>query len=371
MDLLHRVIDLACQIQQIPAPTFQEGERAAFLQQRFMEEGLADVGQDDVGNVYARLSGAGEALPLVVSAHLDTVFPLETDLTLTRQDDYLQGPGIGDNSLGLAALFGLLWHLRAEGVSLPGDLWLVANVGEEGLGNLRGMHAVVDRFGRAPLAYIVLEGMGLGQVYHRGLGVRRYRITLHTEGGHSWVHHGRPSAVHELARLVTHLTRIPLPASPRTTLNVGVIQGGTTVNTIASTAWLELDLRSESPDALASLSRTAETLAQQTARRGVRVDVEVIGNRPAGELPARHSLVQSALAALREQGVKPQLNIGSTDANAPLSRGLPAICLGLTEGGGAHSSQEYIRVEPLARGLTALTSLVRRVWRHPPTAVVS
>lgn len=359
--MLERVVALAAEIQQIPAPTFHEAQRAAFVRERLAAEGLADVEQDAVGNVYARLPGSGHAPPLVVSAHLDTVFPADTPLTLARQDDRLSGPGIGDNSLGLAALFGLLWQLRADGASLPGDLWLVANVGEEGLGNLRGMQAVVERFGPRPRAYIVLEGMGLGQVYHRGLGVRRYRIAMHTEGGHSWVHYGRPSAVHELAHLITRLVQLPLPSTPRTTLNVGVVQGGTTVNTIAAHAWLELDLRSEDPATLDALAAAVEAEVHRRRRKEVQVELTVIGDRPAGGLPATHPLVRQACAALQAQGIIPRLNIGSTDANAPLSRGLPAICLGLTEGGGAHSRQEYIRIPPLAQGLAALYDLVRRM----------
>jgi acetylornithine deacetylase/succinyl-diaminopimelate desuccinylase-like protein len=235
-------------------------------------------------------------------------------------------------------------------------------VGEEGLGNLRGMRAVVARFGAQALAYIILEGMSLGQVYHRGLNVQRYRITVQTAGGHSWVDHGRPSAVHELAALVRELTLLPLPAQPRTTLNVGVIGGGTTVNTIAAQAWLELDLRSESAQALARLAAQVEALAAAANRAGVEVKCEIAGQRPAGGIPANHPLVRLAVRSLEAQGIQPTLNVGSTDANIPLNQGLPAVCIGLSTGAGAHTIGEYINTPPLARGLAQLGAMVEGAW---------
>jgi len=364
--LLEHVLDLAIQIQQIPAPTFAEAARAAFIRNRFQKEKLADVSSDEVGNVYARLPGAEWASPVVVTAHLDTVFPAATDLSLTRDLEKISGPGIGDNAAGVAGLFGLLWALRQSGEQLPGDLWLVANVGEEGRGDLRGMRAVVKRFKHGPLAYIVLEGMALGQIYHRGLAVRRYLITARTPGGHSWVDHGRPSAVHELASLITRLLELPLPAEPRTTLNVGVISGGISVNTIAAQAHLELDLRSEGMHALNDLAGQVTVLVEQANRPDIRVSAEVIGRRPVGEIPSDHPLVTLATRALETAGLQPCLNIGSTDANLPLSLGLPAICLGLTLGSGAHTLDEYIYTRPLAQGMSQLVSVVQGVYRQSP-----
>jgi len=355
--LTDRVIDFACAVQQIPAPTFAETQRAAFVQQRFAAEGLQQVSRDTLGNVYARIPGKSNSPPLVVTAHLDTVFPSATDLTLNRLPDKITGPGIGDNSLGVAALFGLAWNL----VDLPRDVWLVANVCEEGLGNLRGIKAAVDRFGRDVLAYIVVEGMSLGQVYHVGLGVQRYRISMHTSGGHAWVDFGKPSAIHELAELVVKLNRLPLPDHPRTSLNVGVIQGGTSINTIAADASLELDLRSENPQTLADLTVQVETLVKSVQRDApvpVRAKAEVIGQRPAGQIPADHPLVNLAVRCLQEQGITARLNTGSTDTNCPLSYGLPAICVGITTGGGAHTTDEFINTRPVEQGLQQLITLV-------------
>lgn len=365
--LIPRLLEVAIQLQQIPAPTFAEAQRGALVRDLFRAEGLTDIHRDRLGNVYGRLPGRNSKPSLVVSAHLDTVFPANTDLTLRREPDRISGPGIGDNAIGLAGLFGLLWTLREKETPLAGDLWLVANVGEEGLGDLRGMKAVVERFGDTVGAYIALEGMALGQIYHRGLGVERYRISVHTQGGHSWVDFGRPSAVHELARLITRLTDLPIPSRPRASLNVGIISGGTSVNSIAADAYLDLDLRSESPSVLRELVEQVRKVVRAANRLGeepsgsfaqVQAEMALIGQRPAGEIPADHPLVRLAAACLEAQGLPPRLNIGSTDANVPLSRGLPAICLGITTGGGAHTLHEYILTEPIGRGLAQLVGVV-------------
>jgi acetylornithine deacetylase/succinyl-diaminopimelate desuccinylase-like protein len=357
-ELSNRLLEMTLQIQQIPAPTFQEQQRAMFVCDRLAADGLSSISIDDTGNVYACLPGRGSARPLVVSAHLDTVFPSHTDLSTKHSSNRLYGAGIGDNSLGVAGLFGLVWSLKESAVSLPGDLWLVANVGEEGLGDLCGMRAVVDRFTSSPIAYIVLEGMAFGQIYTRGLGVKRYLIECTTTGGHSWVDYGRPSAIHELAALISRLTNLPLPEEPRTTLNVGVISGGTSINTIAAQSVLELDLRSEHPAALEALVKQVENLTVQASHKGVHMHFTVIGQRPAGEIAAGHPLVRLAQSCLEQQGVQPRLNIGSTDANIPFSRGFPALCVGLSTGAGAHTQSEYINIAPVTSGLAQLVSLV-------------
>ena len=359
--MIARLLDLAIAIQQIPAPTFHEAERAEFVRTRFAAEGLP-VELDAAGNVLARLAGSGKGRPLVVSAHLDTVFPPSVGLKAEREPGRILAPGIGDNSLGLAGLFGLLWALRERHISLPGDLWLVANVCEEGLGNLHGIRAVVDRFAADALAYIIIEGMSLGQIYHRALGVRRYRVTVRTEGGHSWKDYGQPSAIHELAAFSTRITALRPPRLPRTTLNIGIISGGSSVNTIAAEAMLELDLRSEEDEALDTLAGQVEAMARSAEREGVAVTVEIIGERPSGGIPAGHPLVELAGECLRAVSIEPHLNIGSTDANLPLSRGLPAVTVGLTTGGSAHTVHEFINLAPLEKGMEQLTRLVSKAW---------
>jgi tripeptide aminopeptidase len=356
---MDRLLDLVIEIQQIPAPTFNEAARAEFVRTRFQAEGGLAVEMDSAGNVLACLPGRSNAAPVLVSAHLDTVFPLGTNLRVQRESDRIFGAGIGDNSLGVAGLFGLVWLLADRRIQLDSDLWLVANVCEEGLGNLKGMHTLCDRFGDLPQAYLVLEGLALGHIYHRGLGVRRYRITIITGGGHAWTDFGQPSAVHELAKLASKLTALPIPAVPRTTLNVGKISGGTSVNTIAAEASLELDLRSEGSTALAAISKKVEETAASLNRQGVRVQMDLIGQRPMGEIPEVHPLVRQAQTCLRQQDIQPVLTIGSSDANLPLSRGYPAVTIGLTRGASAHSVHEYILTSPLKHGFEQLVQLVQ------------
>jgi acetylornithine deacetylase/succinyl-diaminopimelate desuccinylase-like protein len=351
------IIELGCALQQIPAPTFAEEQRAVFLEKQFQAAGLTTQ-RDAAGNVLAQMKG-GTGKPIIVSAHLDTVHPADCALKLTRSEERMTGPGIGDNSISLAALVGLAEALRDE--PLPGDVWLVGNTAEEGLGNLAGMQAVVERFGSEPLAYLVLEGMGLGLVYHRGLGVSRYRIRIDTAGGHSWGNYGLPSAIHEIAVLINRLTHISLPKRPRTSLNVGMISGGTSINTIASRASIDLDLRSEDFATLRKLIGKVQQRVKLSEGPGVQVTMQEIGDRPAGEIALTHPLVREAQACLLGLGIQPQFEVGSTDANVPLSRGYPAICVGLTRGGNAHTSEEYILIEPLETGLNQVLCLLERI----------
>jgi acetylornithine deacetylase/succinyl-diaminopimelate desuccinylase-like protein len=363
-DIVNRIVERAVEIQQVPAPTFEEARRAEFVRDLFSKEGLQNVAVDEVGNVYGCLPGdrRSSAKPLIVSAHLDTVFPAQTDLRVRREPGVIHAPGLGDNSLGVAALFGLLWMLREREIQPAGDVWFVANVGEEGLGDLRGMKAVVERFAGNVQAYLVLEGLAFGHVYHRAVGVKRYRITARTTGGHSWSDYGKPSAIHELAKLVVQLTSLVLPTSPRTTMNVGKISGGTSVNVIASEASLDLDLRSEGRDTLAELIEAVDELIHNASRPGVSVEAQVIGQRPAGEISHQHPLVKLAEECLREQGVNPIHTSGSTDANIPLNKGYPAIVLGVSTGGSAHTVKEFIHTEPVGKGMEQLVRFVERVW---------
>lgn len=362
------IIELAFQIQQIAAPTFHEGKRAEFVRDRFEQEGLSEVTVDETGNVYGKWEAKGgkwkAAKPLVVSAHLDTVFPFDMDLVVKREAERIYGIGIGDNSLGVAALFGLMWMLRERGVDAleTGDIWFVANTCEEGLGDLRGMKAVVDRFGADVRAYLVLEGMALGHVYHRAVGVKRYRVKAGTHGGHSWSDYGQPSAVLELSKLIVQLSTLLLPSKPRTTMNVGRINGGTSINTIPAEAWMELDLRSEGQKELADLIEGVDQLIEAANRPGVSFEAEVIGARPAGELSPKHPLVKLAQKCLREQGLDASLTSGSTDANIPLSHGYPALVLGVTKGGGAHTRNEFIETAPIEKGMRQLLMFVQKVW---------
>lgn len=364
----NKLLELAIQIQQISAPTFAEGARGEFVRELFEKEKLKDVSIDSIGNVFARMPGKQKkAKPLIVSAHLDTVFPSSTNLQVKSEAGKVIAPGIGDNSLGVASLFGIVWSLKKSfaedgGKSmLKHDVWFVANVGEEGLGDLRGMREVVQRFKDNVIGYLILEGMALGYVYHRAIGVKRYRITTKTAGGHSWSDYGSPSAVHELANVITKLTSLRLPREPRTTMNIGTIHGGTGVNVLASEATCELDLRSENPKTLAKLVHQVEDILIHASRDGVKVSAEVIGERPAGEISAEHELVKLAVKCLEEQNLSATLTTGSTDANIPLSQNIPAVVLGITTGGGAHTVNEYIDTEPMEKGMASVVRFVEEV----------
>jgi len=359
---LETVLEWICVIQQIPAPTFSEKQRAVFMQSEFSRLGMHDVHFDSAGNVLARWPG-GSAPPLVVSAHLDTVHCDLKEIPLERTDQRLTGPAVADNSTGLAGLLFLARHLCEVKPSYPGDIWLAANVCEEGLGNLAGMQAVVDTFGAEPRAYVILEGLGLGQICHRGLGVNRLKVTVETSGGHSWVDYGKPSAIHILADIISQLTHLSLPRKPRASLNVGIIQGGTTVNTIAPSAYLLLDLRAEDHNTLLRITDKARSIVHSYARNGVTVALEQIGSRPAGEIPPDHPLVQLAMQVLHSLNLSSSLEIGSTDANIPLNCGYPAVCIGLTRGNHPHTQREYIEIAPLQTGLAQILALADQVWQ--------
>lgn len=370
---IEQVLALTCAIQQIPAPTFHEEKRAQFTMEEFQRLGLEEIQRDAAGNALGRLpcgrmpavSGERRRQPLVISAHLDTVHPFGSALDLKRSRDRIAGRAVGDNSLGVAALLAIPALFKDRPELNNREIWLAANTGEEGLGDLRGMQAIVDRFGDRPAAYLVIEGMGLGNVLHRGLGVERYKVTARTAGGHSWVDYGQPSAVHELCRLVAELVDIPLPRRPATTFNVGVIHGGNSVNSIAAEAWCELDLRSEDAQALAGLVGSVHERVTAAARNSVQFTSEQIGKRLAGAIPEDHHLVKMACGVLRELGVEPRMDIASTDSNLPLSRGFPSICIGITHGYNAHTADEFILTEPVETGLLQLFEITARLCQLP------
>jgi acetylornithine deacetylase/succinyl-diaminopimelate desuccinylase-like protein len=331
---LDRWIKRTLDIQAIPAPTFDESERANYLRSELEASGVNQLEQDEIGNLFARIPGA-DSPPVIVTAHLDTVFARQTDLSHRRTRARLIGPGVGDNSVALAALLELAGDLQNQ--ERPGDVWLVANVGEEGLGNLRGMREVVARFGEKVAAYIVLEGMALGHIYHRALPVRRYRITFNTEGGHSWIHAGRTSALHKLVEVGEKLLDMRIPSDPRTTLNIGRISGGRSINSIADEAILEIDLRSESETTLEELDERLSKLVRDIPPGDAKIELAQVGSRPGGDLAADHPLVLAALDSFSKAGERDAyLEFGSTDASVPLNLGFSAHAKGLRGGAKPH-----------------------------------
>ena len=355
---LERLLKRTLEIQAIPAPTFKEELRADYVGAAFDEIGLKEISVDKVGNVYGKIKG-GDGRPLILTAHMDSVFPIETSLDVTHGDNRIVGAGIGDNAVALGALLELPNDLQISG--LQSDVWFVGTVGEEGLGNLHGMKNVVRRFGEEVSGYIVIEGMALGYIYHRGLPISRLRIEANTVGGHSWIHAGRPSAVHALIELSSDLIKFDLPQSPKTTLNIGRIQGGTSINTIASHAEIEIDIRSEAAEEIGAIETQIRDLTVVMNTGEVTIEMTNIGTRPAGVISEQHPLVLAALESYEAIGKEICiLEAGSTDASYPLSLGLPAICVGITKGGGAHSLNEYIEISHIERGYAALLDLIKR-----------
>ncbi len=365
---VQRLLEHTIRLQSIPAPTFHEAERAAELEKLFKQVSGLDVTRDRAGNVLARIAG-GQGSPLVITAHLDSVFPLATVLGHRHEGERIYGPGIGDNAVALAALVELAQTLLPG--EFPGDIWLVANTAEEGLGNLLGMRAIVNRFGDTPRAYLVLEGMAFGHIYHRALPVRRLRISVKGEGGHAWVHAGRASALHLLLQIGAAISKLKVPNHPKTSLNIGRIQGGSSVNVIASLAELELDLRSEDEHTLDKVERSVRRCCEAKHwPASLAIEIDQIGSRPGGALAREHPLLQAAIEATRAHaGREPQLGIGSTDASLPLSLGYPALCIGITVGGEAHSLGEFIEVPPIQHGFAALLEIIERSKQIPYQAV--
>jgi acetylornithine deacetylase/succinyl-diaminopimelate desuccinylase-like protein len=363
---IDRIAELCLTIQGIPAPTGAERQRAEFVAAELRQAGLAQVEVDDTPNVYAKIAGSGRGPGVMVSAHLDTVFPEDTDLTSRREGPVLFGPGIGDNSMGVAGLLTLAGQLAGGEEPPPNDVWFVANAGEEGLGDLKGMRRAVERLGPRLKCCIVLEGSSSGPwtITHRGLGVRRYEIESKAQGGHSWGAFGEPSAIHQLVRLASVITHWDVPKSPRTSFNIGVIEGGTSVNTIAEHASFLLDLRSEDAETLDMLiTRTEELVAAANAIGDAEISATIVSDRPTGEIPIQHPLVRVATEVLGELGVPPddvRYRIGSTDANVPLSRGIPAVTIYLAQGQGVHRLDEWLSLEVLPIGMSAAWQLMQR-----------
>jgi acetylornithine deacetylase/succinyl-diaminopimelate desuccinylase-like protein len=357
-DTVRYTIEQSKAIQQIPAPTFSEHARAAYVLEQFRALHLQQTAVDAEQNVYGLLPGKQPYLPaLMIAAHTDTVFPTQTDLALRQENDLMYGPGLGDNSFGVGGMLGLLYTLREQKIMPERDLWFVATSREEGLGDLGGMKAAFQQLRERVGCIINLEGLAFGHVYHAGIAVRRLHISAQTEGGHSWLHFGRPSATHAVVELGARILSIQPIQAPRTTYNIGQIEGGQGINVIASSAGLWLDMRSETAAGLHSLEQ--QVLEHINALQSVEVvfTVTVVGDRPAGFLSPEHELVQGALSVLAHMGVQGVLETGSTDANIPLAAGYPAVTIGITRGGNAHRLDEYVEIPVVNDGMRQLILL--------------
>ncbi len=337
----------------IPAPPFGEDARAVWFRRQFRLLGLQHAHIDAEGNalaLHASPGGRAGQFAVLLSAHLDTVFPPGTPCVPTEDGDRILCPGACDNGAGLTALLAVAAAAQDAGLEFPCPVIFAANVGEEGEGDLRGMRHLFDHppFGLSIAAAIALEGAGKGLVVDRALGSRRLRVTVSGPGGHSWADVRRPNPILALSAALLAVARLPLPVNPRCTLNVGTFAGGTSVNSVPETATAPHDLRSTSVHDLdrlevAVLSTLSAEVATETRNRPhhdqLRLSVERIGDRPVGALPQDASLYQSLRAVDRHLGIHTEARMGSTDANLPLARGIPALAIGGGgTGGGLHST---------------------------------
>ena len=345
-------------ITKIPAPPFKETARAEAYRRMFQERGLSDVEIDEEGNVLGLRKGTGGDGLVVVSAHLDTVFPEGTDVKVRREGDTLHAPGVGDDSAGLATQLAFIDALNSAGIRTNRDILFVGTVGEEGLGDLRGVRHLFTKGkykGRAK-AFFSIDGAGLDSITTGGAGSKRYRVTFKGPGGHSYGAFGIVNPMAAMSQAVVDFYRIQVPASPKTTYSASVVGGGTSVNSIPESVWMEFDMRSESAPELAKLEQQflavvanaveAENRARSTKEGRVSADVKVIGDRPAGQTPLSSDIVQHSTAAYRMEGIALNYRSSSTDANIPMSLGIPAITISrVARGERAHSPDEWIGTE--------------------------
>ena len=359
----------------IPASPFGEQDRARYLSEKFANLGLTEVDIDEEGNCLALIEGTSRSPLFVVSAHLDTVFSKETDFTVVRNKNRLLAPGIADDGCGLAALIALAKAIQTERIHTEGSILFVGTVGEEGEGNLRGVRHLLTkgRWASKVDAFLSFDGPGVERITNRALGSRRYRVEIGGPGGHSWGDFGVPNPVHAMGGAISRLAAYPAPKDPRTTFNVGRVEGGTSINAIPGKASMEVDLRSAAEAELRRLDaffRRAirDAVDEENAKRRVgdpelKLKLDLIGERPTGETAADSSLVELAIETTRALGFEPRLDQSSTDSNLPISLGIPAITLGAGgSSGSSHTLDEWYdaldRDKGLKRGLLVILGMV-------------
>jgi acetylornithine deacetylase/succinyl-diaminopimelate desuccinylase-like protein len=366
-----RLLDTQIALSEIPSPTGAESARGASVAERFRALSLGDVRIDDVGNVLGVRLGDTDEPPVVICAHLDTIFPEGTPVGVSRDGLQLCGPGIVDNSRGLAAMLALAEAIDGRRLRTRRSIMFAATVGEEGIGDLRGVKHLFSQLTELPSACIALDGAGDDRIVTRALGARRYHVTFRGTGGHSWAAFGVANPVHAAGAAAAKLAAMPLPRSPRTTLSVCRIGGGISVNAIPDEAWLDIDLRSSSQDMLDRCAEDMESairaaVRQENSRRSsgsapLTWSITTIGDRPCGEIDVDHPLVRAAVSATMAIGRTAELATASTDANVPISLGVPAIAIGAGgRGGGVHTSGEWYDNTDgtlgVARALTVLVA---------------
>ncbi len=341
---------------EIPSPTHSEQARASAVAEALSARGYA-VTRDETGNVYVRRTGtSGKAV--LVNAHMDTVFPAGTDVRVRREASILRAPGIGDNCLNLSAMISILDILDELKIETQNDIVFCGNVCEEGLGNLKGAWAAVRRYQHELVANVVVDGHA-GHLITAAVGSRRFEVIVNGPGGHSYGAFGAPSAIHGLARGIAAVANLAVPVTPKTTYNVGLLSGGTSINTIAAEARAVVDVRSEEAGTLAAFGDEIQRRFMAEAGHGLVVKINIVGERPAGRGAEDHPLVHAALQALRDQGfLEVSPSASSTDANVPISLGIPSVCVGTYTGDRAHSLDEWADVSGLGGGMATVARII-------------
>ena len=354
-----RTVADVIRLTEIPAPPFGEEKRAATYLDMLRAHGLEEIEQDGIGNVMGIRRGLGNGDVLGVAAHLDTVFPAGTDVRVRREGTKLFAPGVSDDTWSLAVNLAFIRALDAAGIRTRHDLLFVGDVGEEGLGDLRGVRHLFAHSRHRPRirAFLTVDSPQVEHIVSGGVGSRRYRVTFRGPGGHSYSAFGLVNPMYAMAEAARGLAAVQVPADPPTTHCVSVVSGGTSINAIANAVTIEVDLRSASATELDRLDRrflaiveqalATENAARSTAAGAVTAEIARVGDRPAGETPAGSPIRDIAAAAVAAEGYTPRFEFSSTDANVPMSLGIPALKVGAGgRGGRAHSLEEWLDVEP-------------------------
>lgn len=371
-----RIVEDGIKLTEIPAPPFGEKARAEEFSKMLKAAGLSDVQIDPEGNVLGLRKGTrSDGKVVVVSAHLDTVFPAGTDVKVKRQGTKLYAPGIGDDTMSLSVLLGFVRAMKAAGVNTRDDILFVGTVGEEGPGDLRGVRYLFTKgsYKDKVKAFFSVESGDVNRVTHGGVGSKRYRVTFKGPGGHSYGAFGSVNPMFAQAQAAAEFSRIQVPAKPKTTYSIGLIGGGTSVNSIPVDSWMEIDMRSESVDELKRVedrllkivqdAADGENFARSTKNAKITVEAKLIGDRPAGSTDVKAEIVQIAKTAIEAGGYKPDINWSSTDSNMPMSLGIPALTIGrgdIGKNGRTHSLDEWedVEKEPMVKAMTTSLSIV-------------
>jgi acetylornithine deacetylase/succinyl-diaminopimelate desuccinylase-like protein len=377
LDVEHdRTVEDIIRLTEIESPPFNENVRAAAYLEMLRAHGLEDVEMDDIGNVMGLRRGTGNGPLLVVAAHLDTVFPAGTDVKVRREGTKLFAPGVGDDTRSLAVLLAFIRALDAAGARTRSDILFVGDVGEEGLGDLRGVRHLftAGKYRDRIKAFITVDSPDLETIATGGIGSKRYRVTFRGPGGHSFGAFGIVNPMYAMAHAIVELGKLQVPTRPKTTYAATVVGGGTSINAIPNEVWIDVDLRSQSADELAKLesdfkaivaqSVTIENQTRGVASGHITADLKLVGDRPAGATDPDSDLIRLATAAITAHGFSPRHEFSSTDANIPMSLGIPAIKIGSGGSGGrAHSLEEWIDVEKTEslRGMSAALATILAV----------